>query len=84
MNHDYPVPATAEEAIDVLVSQDVEKWGEAEREASRRLHSRLTYGRLLNSLWSRAEMAGVPRHDLRAASDDALTAEDWRVLRSGG
>lgn len=79
-----PVPQTHDEAIAALVESDVERWGEAERDASRRMHAGTTYGLALNALAARAEMAGRPDPALRAAADAALTGADWRVLRQGG
>ena len=73
-----------EAAIEALVEQDVARWGERERAASMRLHGALTYGRALNALAARAELAGEPYAELRAAADAALTAADWRELRQGG
>ncbi len=78
------IPRNLEEAVALLVEQDVAKWGESEREASRRLHSRRTYGLALNTLAARAELADQPNPELRAAADAALTDDDWRVLRQGG
>lgn len=88
------VPRNREEALDALVAQDVARWGEAEREASRRLHGRQTYGLLLNTLYARAALAADaagrdPEQDpdvvaLRDAASKALTDADWRVLRQGG
>lgn len=73
---------TRQQAIDMLVEQDVARWGEAERDASRRLHGTKTHGLALNTLASRAQLAGEPSwRDLRAAADEVLTAADWRFLR---
>lgn len=78
------IPQTRESAIAALVEQDVTRWGEAEREASQRQHGTRSYGRALNALANRAELADAPDPALRAAADAALTAADWRELRSGG
>ena len=76
---------TRDEAIAALVAQDVARWGEAERAASQRRHGRATHGLALNTLASRAEMAGAPDAvALRAAADRTLTDADLRVLRHGG
>jgi hypothetical protein len=75
---------TRDQAIAMLVEQDVEQWGETERAASMRLRQREnpTLGLALNALASRAELADDPAAaGLRTAADAALTAEDWRVLR---
>lgn len=79
------IPATRHEAIDALVELDVARWGEGERDASRRIHARRTYGRALNTLANRAELAGsADAAELRAAADQALTADDLCDLRKGG
>jgi hypothetical protein len=78
------VNMTREEAVDMLVNQDVKKWGEGERAASRRLHGHRTLGLALNELANRAELAGQPDPALRAQADDALTDYDWCWLRQGG
>lgn len=79
------IPATREEAIEALVESDVSKWGEAERAASKRLHSGRTYGLALNELANRAELSGSgPAKELRAAAKKALTSADKAQLRKGG
>lgn len=80
------VPASFEAAIDLLVEQDVDKWGECERAASRSLHTchLRTYGRALNALYARAELADEPSSALRKAADAALTSADRVELRKGG
>lgn len=82
-----PVPPTREAAIDALVNMDVAKWGENEREASRRLHNGNlpTYGLALNSLAHRAEYDyGDLVPELVAAAKKVLTPDDWSELRKGG
>lgn len=71
------IPMTREAAIEALVEQDVDRWGESEREASRRQHASRSYGRALNELANRAELSGNPDPDLRAAATAALTDSDW-------
>jgi hypothetical protein len=78
------IPSTREEAISALVESDVAKWGESEREASRRTHSSRTYGLALNELANRAELSDTPDPALRAAARKALTSDDRSALRSGG
>ncbi len=75
---------TREEAIDRLVEQDVVRWGEGTREASRRMYGKYTLGRALNELANRAELSGQPDPELRKASKAALTSSDWAELRKGG
>ena len=79
-----PIPATREEAIAALVEQDVARWGESEREASRRMHASRSYGLALNALANRAELAGEPDPELRRAAKAALTSADRDILRRGG
>lgn len=71
-----------EQAIAALVELDVARWGEGEREASRRLRARLTHGRALNTL-----AHYDPDHVDAAMAADAqrvMTAADHRALRAGG
>lgn len=82
---------TREEAIDVLVEQDVARWGEDERAAALRLHSGLTHGRAVNSILARARMADARPEwdrrdigDLRRLADRVLTEADRAAIRSGG
>lgn len=79
------IPTTKDEAIAALVELDVNKWGEAEREASRRKHSRLTFGLALNRLAHRAEYDfGDAAPELVKAAKKALTDDDRSELRKGG
>jgi hypothetical protein len=83
------IPETYDAAIDALVELDVARWGEGEREASRRLHrsSKPTYGLALNSLAHRAEYdyGDAPQaQDLVDAANRALTPEDRHSLGQGG
>lgn len=75
---------TYEDALAELVEQDVARWGEGERAASRKLHSKRSYGRALNELAARAELADAPSRELREAAEAMLTDADWRELRQGG
>ena len=78
------IPQTREAAIETLVEQDVATWGEAEREASQRTHSKSSYGLALNTLAGRAELAGTPDKALRVAAKASLTKADKSELRKGG
>lgn len=78
------IPTTKEAAIDALVELDVAKWGEAEREASRRRHARRSYGLALNELANRAMLAGTPDPALRAAAKMAMADADGGYLRTRG
>jgi len=78
------VPADRDAAIAVLVEQDVAKWGETEREASRCMHADKSYGLLLNTLSSRAILADAPNAALSKAAKAALTKADKAQLRKGG
>lgn len=73
---------TKDEAIAALVERDVARWGEAEREASRRLRGQLSHGRALNTLayydWAHPDEA------LAADAALVLTDADYRALEQGG
>ncbi len=73
---------TREAALERRVALDVEKWGEAEREASRQLHSRKTYGLLLNSI-AVADLDQLDEELMRLA-EAVMTPSDRAALRSGG
>lgn len=72
---------TREQAIDALVEMDVAKWGEAERDASRKMHADRTRGLALNELANRHELADKPIPELRKAAKEALTRADHAYLR---
>lgn len=78
------IPSTREEAITLLVAQDVARWGESERAAAERMHAGRSYGRALNELANRAELDGEPCEALRTAARAALTARDEHDLAQGG
>lgn len=79
------IPQTREEAIEAIAELDAKKWGEGEREPSRRLHRGASYGLLLNTLAHRAEYGyGNDVPHLKAAAKAALTSADRDVLRQGG
>lgn len=79
-----PSTMTLDAAISALVERDVAKWGEAEREASRRLNRRNypTLGLALNRL--AYYDPDVVDSRLAAQAILAMTHEDVRVLRRGG
>lgn len=75
-----------EDAIAMLVEQDVAKWGEGEREASKRQHAKLTHGLALNSLYSRAYLDGREEEakKYQKMSKAVRTSADEASLRKGG
>lgn len=79
------IPKVAEEAIAMLVEQDVKKWGESERAASTQSYRRRSFGLNLNTLAARAELDdAADAAALRKAAKAALTAQDRIELRKGG
>ena len=80
----YAKVMTREQAISVLVAQDVEKWGESERQASERSHAKRTLGLALNELANRSELFGVPNAELRRRATEELTDSDREWLSKGG
>jgi hypothetical protein len=68
---------THREAIEKLVELDVAKWGEAERDASRRAHSRRSHALAVNAV---ANATGDEA--LRAEAKRLMTPADKRLLRS--
>lgn len=73
---------TKEQALERRVALDVAKWGEGERDASRRLHQSRSYGLLLNSIaHANVDMIDV---ELAALAKVILTSADHRVLSQGG
>ena len=73
---------TREEAVAALVERDVAKWGEAEREASKRLRGKLSHGLALNAL-AHYDVDAIDK-DLARAAQRVMTAADRRSLRTGG
>jgi hypothetical protein len=73
-------------ACDALVDLDVAKWGDSEREASRRHHAGRTVGLAVNELANRALFAEMEAqaNALRKIAKAHFTAEDLSFLRSGG
>jgi hypothetical protein len=85
MTKTITIPATREEAIEAIATLDAAKWGEHERQASRVLNARKSYGLLLNSLAHRPEYDfGDAVPELVAAAKLALTSDDREELRKGG
>lgn len=83
--HTIPIPATKEEALEAIAALDAARWGEHEREPSRRANATKSYGLLLNTLAHRPEYDfgdAVPH--LVAAAKAALTSSDHNWLRTGG
>jgi len=79
--HMVPIPGTPEEALDAIAALDVARWGEAEREPSRREHAHKTYGRLLVTLAHRPEYGYGDRvPHLVEAAEAALTPADRKAL----
>lgn len=73
---------TREEAISRLVELDVAKWGESEREASRKTHAELSHGLALNTLAHYDPMnIDAP---LAAQAKSVMTNDDRNALRRGG
>lgn len=79
------IPANREEALAALIELNVAKWGEQEREPTRKNRQNDSYGLLLNSLARRPEYDYGDRvPHLVAAAKKALTARDRAELRKGG
>ncbi len=81
------IPSDYEAAIAAIVELDVQKWGEAERDASTRMRraGAPTYGLALNTLAHRPEYDyGDAWPECVAAARQAMTASDRSKLRSGG
>lgn len=77
------IPATREEAIEAIAALDAAKWGEVEREHSRKAHGDLSYGRLLNTLAHRPEYDyGDTVPHLVTAAKKAMTAADRAELEN--
>ncbi len=77
---------TAAQALDALVELDVAKWGEAEREASRRLHATKSRGLLINSIVHHQSNDYGDAFDAatKKIAKQQLTADDKAELRKGG
>ena len=78
------IPTTREAAINALIDDDVRRWGEEERAAATRAHAKRSFGRALNELANRAELAGEPSEQLRSVAKRELTSDDRFDLRQGG
>lgn len=79
------IPATYDDAIDMLVERDVARWGESERAASRALRRSTcpTIGLAVNALVHYDSAERIDRAAVAAAAK-LLTAADMRTLRRGG
>ena len=77
---------TAAEALDALVLLDVATWGEAERDASRRLNGEKSRGLLINSIVHHQSNGYGDAFDVETKKLAAkqLTADDRAELRRGG
>lgn len=86
-NQAYDFSAMAStQALDALVELDVAKWGEQERDASRRLHASKSRGLLINSIVHHQSNGYGDAFDDAAKKIAAaqLTADDLAALRKGG
>ena len=83
---------THEQAIKILVDSECSRWGEAERDAAMRMHSKRSIALSINEianrieleLWAKHMPAGLDSSALRAAAKKLMTSDDRRVLRRGG
>jgi hypothetical protein len=73
---------TREKAIDARVDQLVAKWGEPEREASRRLVSNLSHALLVNAI-AVHDLDAID-NELMAAAYALMTDADRYRIRQGG
>jgi hypothetical protein len=77
---------TGAEALDALSDLDAARWGEQEREASRRLHARTSRGLLINSIVHHVlhEYGDAFDACAKRIASAQLTAADRADLRKGG
>lgn len=77
---------TRDEALSVLVDLDARRWGESERDASRRLHAGKSRGLLINSIVHHQANDYGDAFDAAAKklASKQLTAEDSAILQTGG
>lgn len=83
---------TREEAIKILVDSECSRWGQAERDAAMRMHSKRSVALAINEIANRIELemwakhmpSGLDTNALRTAAKKLMTSEDRRVLRRGG
>lgn len=78
----HTVTLTRDQAIAQLVERDVTKWGDAERESSARLRSKLSHGLAVNAL-AHYDADRVDT-ELAAEARRIMTAADRKTLRKGG
>jgi len=83
---------TREQAIKILIESDCSRWGEAERDAAMRMHSKRSVALAINEVANRIELeawekhmpSGLDSNALRAEAKKLMTSDDRRVLRRGG
>ena len=83
---------TREQAIKILIESDCSRWGEAERDAAMRMHSKRSVALAINEVANRIELeawekhmpSGLDSNALRAEAKKLMTTDDRRVLRRGG
>lgn len=77
---------TAAQALDALVELDVAKWGEQEREASRKMHAGKSRGLLINSIVHHQSNDYGDAFDATTKKIAKMqqTSEDKAELRKGG
>jgi hypothetical protein len=83
---------TREQAIKILIESECSRWGEAERDAAMRMHSKRSVALAINEVANRIELeawekhmpSGLDSNALRAEAKKLMTSDDRRVLRRGG
>ena len=82
---------THEEAIQILVDSECSRWGEAERDAAMRMHSKRSIALAINEVANRIELEAWEKHmpwldqkALRAEAKKLMTEDDRLFLRRGG
>lgn len=77
---------TREQALTALVDLDVAKWGEQEREPSRRLHGDKSRGLLINAIVHHQSNGYGDAFDAatKKLAKEQLTSDDRYALRKGG
>jgi len=73
---------TRDEAIAKLVELDVARWGESEREASKRLHASRSHALALNAV-ANYDVDNIDA-DLAKMAKSLMTSADRAYLRTGG
>jgi len=84
---------TREQAIQILVDAECSRWGEAERDAAMRMHSKRSIALAINEVANRIELEAWEKHmpwprldskALRAEAKKLMTEDDRLFLRRGG